>query len=105
MAANWVAMMTGVLTSELRPVGTRMDYVRSLVQVPGSQVEERVLLQSIADGDTSLRVPENLGRTRAALDALDVSVACVAWSDSFTVEVFLEWEPGFADGPWTCWSR
>ncbi|WP_291890209.1 DUF6077 domain-containing protein [Cellulomonas sp.] len=105
LAANWVAMMTGVLTSELRPVGTRMDYVRSLDQVPGSQVEERVFLQSLADGDTSLRVPGNLERTRAALDALDVSVACVAWSDAFTAEVFLEWGPGFADGPWTCWSR
>lgn len=105
LAANWVAMMTGVLTSELRPVGTRMDYVRSLDQVPGAQVEERVLLQAVADGDTTLRVPENTDRVREALDDLDVSAACVAWSDAFTGEVFAGWEPGFASGPWTCWSR
>jgi hypothetical protein len=105
LAANWVAMMTGVLTSELRPVGTRMDYVRSLEGVPGAQVEGRVLLQGVADGDTTLRVPENLDRVERALDELDVSAACVAWSDAFTGEVFATWRPGFAHGPWTCWSR
>jgi hypothetical protein len=105
LAANWVAMMTGVLTSELRPVGTRMDYVRSLEGVPGAQVEDRVLLQGVADGDTTLRVPENLDRVERALDELDVSAACVAWSDAFTGEVFATWRTGFAYGPWTCWSR
>jgi hypothetical protein len=105
LAANWVAMMTGVLTSELRPVGTRMDYVRSLEGVPGAQADERVLLQGVADGDTTLRVPDNLPIVEGALDDLDVSAACVAWSDAFTAEVFADWRPGFTSGPWTCWSR
>lgn len=105
LAANWVAMMTGVLTSELRPVGTRMDYVRSLEAVPGARAGERELLQAVADGDTTLRVPGNAGHVERALDELDVEVACVAWSDDFTTGVFADWQPGFAYGPWTCWSR
>ncbi|MFF1528391.1 DUF6077 domain-containing protein [Cellulomonas sp. NPDC058312] len=105
LAANWVAMMTGVLTSELRPVGTRLDYVRSLEGVPGADVENRLLLQQIADGSTELRTTDHLEDAELALDALDVDVACVVWSDEFTGELFSTWQPGFASGPWTCWSR
>jgi hypothetical protein len=82
-----------------------MDYVRSLDAVPGSRVDQRVLLQAVADGDPTLRVAENTVRVTRALDDLDVTAACVAWSDPFTAEVFADWEPGFAYGPWTCWSR
>ena len=106
LAASWVAMMTGVLTSELRPVGTRMDYVASLDEIPGSQVDERVLLQGVADGVES-RLPENREPALAALDALDVEVACVAWDDAFTQDLFgtAGYVPAYAVGPWTCWDR
>lgn len=106
LAANWVAMMAGVLTSELRPVGTRMDYVTSLAQLPDGQSEDRALLQSIADG-VEARTPENLAPAAAALDALDVEVACVAWDDAFTQELFDDagFTTRYAVGPWTCRDR
>lgn len=106
LAASWVAMMAGVLTSELRPVGTRMDYVASLDAISGSQVDERVLLQGVADGVES-RLPENREPALAALDALDVEVACVAWDDAFTQDLFgtAGFVPAYAVGPWTCWDR
>ncbi|HYQ74702.1 DUF6077 domain-containing protein [Cellulomonas sp.] len=105
LAPGQVALATGVLTSELRPVGSRMDYVLSLGQVPGSQVEQRALLQGVADGDTALRVPENAELVRSALDDLDVTVACVLSPDPFTAEAFAGWAPGVAVAPWACWSR
>lgn len=106
LAASWVTMMTGVLTSELRPVGTRIDYVASLDEIPGSQVEERLLLQGVADGVES-RLPENRDPALAALDALDVEVACVAWDDAFTQDLFgtAGYVPAYLVGPWTCWDR
>lgn len=106
LAANWVAIMTGVLTSELRPVGTRMDYVSSLEQIPDSAWQERELLQSIADG-VGARTPENLDPARAALDDLDVEVACVAWDDAYTQELFdgAGFTTRYAVGPWTCRDR
>jgi hypothetical protein len=105
LAPNWVAMMTGVLTSQIQPVGTRMDYVRSLDEIPEARTEQRVLLQEIADGSGPQRDPARLGDALEALDDLDVDVACVAWSDEFTAELFAGFEPGLAVGPWTCWSR
>jgi hypothetical protein len=105
LAPGQVALATGVLTSELRPVGTRMDYVLSLGQVPGSRVEQRALLQGMADGDIALRVPGRADDVAAALDDLDVSVACVLSPDPFTAGVFTGWEPGIAIAPWGCWSR
>jgi len=106
LAPNWVTIMVGVITSELRPVGSRMDFVQSLDSVPGSQVDERVLLQQMADGAES-RVDENLEPALRALDDLDVSVACFAWADAFTDDLMgaAGFELGYTQGPWSCWSE
>ena len=89
-----------------RPVGTRLNYLATIEDRPDSQYEARLVLQSVADG-ADARTPENRDPAIEALDALDVSVACVAWNDAFTDDVFgtAGFEVGFALGPWTCWSR
>ena len=106
LAANWVTFLVGTISSEPRPVGTRLNYLATIEDLPDSQYEARLVLQSVANG-ADARTPENRDPAIEALDALDVSVACVAWNDAFTDDVFgtAGFEVGFALGPWTCWSR
>lgn len=106
LAANWVTFLVGTMTSELRPVGSRLDYVTGLDGLPGAQAEQRALLQRVADG-ADARTPENREAAVAALDDLSVSLACVAWNDDFTDDIFSVsgFRTSLATGPWTCWQR
>jgi hypothetical protein len=106
LAANWVTFLVGTISSVPRPVGTRLDYLSTLKSVAGSQYDERLLLQDIADG-AGARVPANAISASTALRDLQVDVACVAWNDAFTNHLFSSsgYTVGFTQGPWTCWKH
>ncbi|MCL2090410.1 MAG: DUF6077 domain-containing protein [Micrococcales bacterium] len=106
LAGNRLAAATSVVSSEPRPVGNRLDYMESLHQVDGARAEQRIVLQEFADGPHG-RSREALPAAGQALDDLDVSLACVAWDDDLTQELFET--AGFTSavtvGPWGCWVR
>ncbi|PVU82111.1 hypothetical protein DDP54_02785 [Cellulomonas sp. WB94] len=105
LAANWVTFLVGTVSSGPRPVGTRLDYLETLKDVPGSHYGQRVLLQGIADGADGRR-PSQRQAAQQALTDLRVDVACVAWNDAFTDTLFSSsgYGVGFVQGPWTCWA-
>lgn len=105
LAPVWVTQEVAIVSTEPRPVGGRLEYVASLRHLPYGQVDERILLQQISDGDA--RTEDNREAALEALDALDVTLACVAWNDEFTDDLLTL--AGFRQqlvlGPWTCSTR
>lgn len=106
LAGNWLAEATGIVTSTVRPVGTRTDYLAALRSVPAAQADERLVLQEIADSPDG----RTAGRFQPALTALQdlhVDVACVAWDDDYTNRLFTTagFTHGITAGPWGCWLR
>lgn len=106
LAGNWLAATTAVVSSGPRPVGNRLDYLEHLSQVDGARADQRILLQKFADGPGG-RSREALPAARQALDDLDVALACVAWDDNLTRELFetAGFAPALTAGPWGCWVR
>ncbi|MCL2467066.1 MAG: hypothetical protein FWF02_12560, partial [Micrococcales bacterium] len=106
LAGNWLAGATAVASSGPRPIGNRLDYLEKMSQVDGARSDQRILLQEFADGPGG-RSAEVLAPARRALDDLDVELACVAWDDDLSVELFTSagFEQALTAGPWGCWVR
>ena len=106
LAGNWLAGATVVVSSGPRPVGTRMDYLEQMSQVDGARSDQRILLQEFADGAGG-RSAEVLAPACQALGDLDVELACVAWPDDLSVDLFTSagFEQALTAGPWGCWVR
>ena len=106
LAGNWLAMATGMVTSTIRPVASRTDYLEPFANVSGAQADERLVLQQIADSADN-RTADRFDPALAALDDLQVDVACVAWDDDYTQRLFTTagFTRGITEGPWGCWLR
>jgi hypothetical protein len=94
----------GVVTAEVRPVGSRGMYMEVYEDQPGALLRERWLLQRLADGGTD---PADLRDAPAALEALDVQIAC-ARSESVALAELLEeagYARGFANQALACFER
>lgn len=94
-----VSSVVGTLTSDLRPVGSRSDYLGQYDAFEPAHARDRAALQSWAEGAAS---GADVERVPTALDALDVRLACVRSGT-----------PPPAGGGWTeayrgaavCWRR
>jgi len=105
LAANYLVATVGILSSAPRPVASRPEWTAQLGGLDDARADQRALLQQFADSPD--RSAEVLDEARAALDDLDVTVACVAWADDLSRELFETsgFVPGLSAGPWTCWTR
>lgn len=116
-AARWVAALRpagpvlapattsaalGVVTADVRPVGTRQDYMVMYVGVPGTRMDQRLTLQHLADGGAD---PTDLAAAPAALAALHVDVACSHPADALVQGVLLPagYREAFSSGPLHCY--
>jgi hypothetical protein len=88
------------MTSELRPVGSRPDYLVHYADVPEAQVVARGALQQWVDGGPGTADPTALG---GLLDALDVRVVCA--SGDRQPELGDHWHVRGRPGVDTCWFR
>jgi hypothetical protein len=98
-----VSSAIGTVTAEVLPVGSRMDYMEHYRDIPGTQMDDRLLLQRLADGGTD---PADVAGATAALAALDVPIACgPAGSDLFREVLPTSYEPVFANTVTSCYAR
>jgi hypothetical protein len=100
LARTNVVPATGVMTSELRPVGSRPDYLVHYADLPEAQVVARGALQQWVDGGPGTADPVALG---ALFDALDVRAVC-AVGDRRS-ELGGAWREAARPGVDTCWLR
>lgn len=116
-AARWVAALRpagpvlapattsaalGVVTADVRPVGTRQDYMVMYVGIPGTRMDQRLTLQHLADGGAD---PTDLAAAPAALAALHVTVACGHPADALVQGVLVPagYREAFSSGPLNCY--
>jgi len=100
-----VVVATGVVSSGPRPVGNREGIPESMREVPGSHVDQRNMLQALADGRAVLD-EDSLPAARQALDDLEVSLACLADSEPATsLLTSAGFEPVLVTERVRCWVR
>jgi hypothetical protein len=97
--------MTGVITSRIYPVGTRLDYMPTLEGIAEAHLPARLLLQRIVD--KGIRNPTATPDALRALKELNVTVMCVLWNDAMTGDLAARggYVKGFSRGPWTCFRK
>lgn len=105
LAPNYVTATTGVITSHIHPVATRLDYMPALEGVGAAHLPDRLLLQRIVD--QGIRNQSATPDALRALRVLDVTVICVAWNDAMTADLAARggYAKGFSRGPWTCFRK
>lgn len=105
LAPNYVTVTTGVITSRIHPVGTRLDYMGILEGVGEAHLKDRLLLQRIVD--KGVRNPTATPDALRALKELNVTVMCVLWNDAMTADLAARggYLKGFSRGPWTCFRK
>jgi hypothetical protein len=105
LAPNYVTATTGVITSRIYPVGTRLDYMPTLKGITEAHLPDRLLLQRIVD--KGIRNPTATPDALRALKELNVTVMCVLWNDAMTADLAAQggYLKGFSRGPWTCFRK
>jgi Family of unknown function (DUF6077) len=105
LAPNYVTATTGVITSSIQPVGTRLDYMPTLKGITEAHLSDRLLLQRIVD--KGIRNPKAIPGALRALNELNVTVMCVTWNDAMTADLAARggYVKGFSRGPWTCFRK
>ena len=105
LAPNYVTATTGVITSRIYPVGTRLDYMPTLKGITEAHLPDRLLLQRIVD--KGIRNPTATPDALQALKELNVTVMCVLWNDAMTADLATRggYVKGFSRGPWTCFRK
>ncbi|SFD94795.1 DUF6077 domain-containing protein [Blastococcus tunisiensis] len=94
----------GVVTADVRRVGSRPAYMADYADLPGAQMAERGVLQRLADGGAA---PADLAAAPAALTALDVQIVCT-FADAVPLLDLLGaegYEQRFSNGALTCVER
>jgi hypothetical protein len=104
LAPTAVSAALGVVDPDVRPVGSRLDYMAHYLDQPGARMPERAALQRLADGGAD---PADLAAAPRALADLDVAVTCGAPDGVLARQVLLPagYEKQFSEGPISCYTR
>ena len=104
LAPTYVTTTTGIITSLIHPVGTRLDYMPTLKGISDAHLQDRLLLQRIVD--KGIRNPTATPDALRALKELNVTVMCVLSNDAMTTDLAARggYLQRFSRGPWTCFS-
>lgn len=100
LARTPVVAATGVMTTELLPVGSRLDYLMQYEAIPSAEVATRTALQQWVDGGPGTADPQVLA---GLLDDLDVQVVCAVGDRE--LELGPQWAEATRTQLDTCWTR
>ena len=101
LAPSYVTATTGVITSRIYPVGTRLDYMPTLKGITEAHLPDRLLLQRIVD--KGIHQPRGGDSRRAAgSERAQRNKSCaVLWNDAMTADLAARggYVKGFSRGP------
>jgi hypothetical protein len=91
----------GAMTADVLPVSSRDAYLEAYAERPDALIDERRLLQRLAEGGSD---PADLARAPEALAALKVDVVCSRPQDAALRDLAITagYRPGFDDGTVAC---
>jgi hypothetical protein len=104
LAPTTVSAALGVVDPDVRPVGSRLEYMVEYTDQPGAHMAERIMLQLLADGGVD---PASLNAAPGALAELHVDIVCGPSDSTLVRDVLVPagYERQFSEGPLSCFLR